>query len=84
MWDLRVPAALRHLAPGDRRRAVGLVLSLADDPTPPKARALPGKPNCYRLSDGRLGIIYAIDPPTATVTVYVVTMDGELLGPDFC
>jgi mRNA-degrading endonuclease RelE of RelBE toxin-antitoxin system len=81
VWDLRVPEVLRRLAPSERRRAVSVILSLADEPTPPRARSLPGKPNCFRLRDGRLGFIYVLDPPTATVTVYAVTRDGELLEP---
>lgn len=81
-WDLRVPEGLRSLAESERRRVVRTILSLVDDPQPPGARSLPGKPSWFRLDDGPFSVLYAVDRPDSTLTVYGVTKDGELLGPD--
>ncbi len=81
-WDDRVPAALRLLPDPERRRVTGALLSLQEDPQPPAARPLPGKPTWFRLVSGRFSVLYAIDGPSATLTVYEVTRDGEPLGSD--
>ena len=82
-WDLRVPKALRSLSGSERGRVVNTILSLVDDPTPPGARSLPGKPDWFRLDDGPFCLLYAIDAASSTVTVYAVMRHGELLGPDY-
>lgn len=82
-WDLRVPEGLRSLPEIERRRVVNLMLSLVEDPEPPGARSLPGKPNWFRLDDGPFRLLYAVDVEDATVTVYAVMKEGELLGPDY-
>ena len=81
-WDLRLPQGLRTLPDSERRRVVEIILSLVDDPKPIGARALPGKPNWFRLDEGHFRVHYAIDSIDSTLTIYAVTKDGELLGPD--
>ncbi len=81
-WDLRVPEGLRALPRSERLRVTQLILSLPEDPQPPASRSLPGKPSWFRLDDGPFTILYAIDATDATLTVYAVTREGELLGPD--
>jgi len=80
-WDPRVPEGLRGLPPAERQRLLATILSLADDPTPAGARSLPGKPSWFRLDDGPFCILYAVDRLDSSVTVYAVTKDDELLGP---
>ncbi|MGD0110628.1 MAG: hypothetical protein ABSD48_02080 [Armatimonadota bacterium] len=81
-WDARVPEGLRPLPEVERRRVLRTILALADDLTPAGARPLPGKPQWFRLQDGPFSILYAMDAADSTLTVYAVTQDGELLGPD--
>jgi len=81
-WDLRVPQGLRSLPESERLRVVRAILSLVEDPQPPGSRSLPGKPNWFRLDDGRFCILYAVDRVDSTLTIYAVTRDGELLEPD--
>ncbi len=82
-WDLRVPEGLRSLPEVERRRVVNLMLSLVEDPEPPDSRSLPGKPHWFRLDEGPFRLLYAIDTIDATVTIYAVMKDGELLGTDY-
>jgi mRNA-degrading endonuclease RelE of RelBE toxin-antitoxin system len=81
-WDDRVPAALRTLPDPERRRVTGMLLSLQEDPQPPVSRPLPGKPTWFRLVTGRFAILYAVDRPSSTLTIYEVTRDGDPLGSD--
>ncbi len=81
-WDLRVPDALRALPDGERRRVLVTILALEDDPQPPATRSLPGKPSWFRLDEGRFCVLYAIDSVDSTLTIYAVTKDGEVLGPE--
>lgn len=53
----------------DRRRIIGRIESLADDPRPPGARKLSGHEH-YRIRQGRYRILYTIRD--AELIVYVV------------
>lgn len=79
-WEERVPRGLRTLPPADRRWVTETILSLVDNPRPPGARPLPGKPQWFRLQLGPFGILYAVHSVDSTVTVYAVTRDGEPLS----
>jgi mRNA-degrading endonuclease RelE of RelBE toxin-antitoxin system len=81
-WEFRVPEGLRALPDSERRLVIRTILSLLEDPRPRGARALPGKPTWFRLSEGPFSLVYAIDLQESTLTVYGVSRDGELLGPD--
>jgi len=81
-WDFRVPQGLRSLPDSERRLVIRAILSLLEDPRPRGARSLPGKPTWFRLEEGPFSLVYAIDPKESTLTVYGVSREGELLGPD--
>ncbi|MGH3600652.1 MAG: type II toxin-antitoxin system RelE family toxin [Pseudonocardiaceae bacterium] len=60
--------ALRKLDPGVRRRVHGAIALLAQDPRPPGARTLQGRPGlCVRVGDYR--IIYTIEDDVLLVVV---------------
>jgi mRNA-degrading endonuclease RelE of RelBE toxin-antitoxin system len=81
-WDFRVPEGLRALPDSERRLVTRTILSLLEDPWPRGACSLPGKPTWFRLEEGPFSLVYALDPEESALTVYGVTKDGELLGPD--
>jgi mRNA interferase RelE/StbE len=60
--------ALRKLDPPVRRRVQGAIALLAQDPRPPAARALRGRPGfCIRVGDYR--IIYTVTDDVLLVVV---------------
>jgi len=60
--------ALRKLDPPIQRRVQGAIALLADDPRPPAARALQGRPGlCVRVGDYR--IIYTVADDVLLVVV---------------
>jgi mRNA-degrading endonuclease RelE of RelBE toxin-antitoxin system len=82
-WDPRVPQGLRSLPEAERKRVVGRILSLSDEPVPSEARRLSRPPSgAFRLDDGRFRLLYVVDARIRTVTIYAVLKDGELLNPD--
>jgi mRNA interferase RelE/StbE len=60
--------ALRELDPPMRRRIQGAIALLAQDPWPPAARALKGRP-ALRVRVGEHRIIYTIDDDVLLVVV---------------
>lgn len=60
--------ALRKLDPQVGRRAQGAIALLADDPRPPAARALQGRPG-LRVRVGDYRIIYAVADDVLLVVV---------------
>jgi mRNA interferase RelE/StbE len=60
--------ALRKLDPQIRPRVQGAIALLADDPRPPAARALRGRPG-YRVRVGDYRIIYAVTDDVLLVVV---------------
>lgn len=60
--------ALRTLAPPTRRRVQGAIALLAQDPRPPAARALKGRPG-LRVRVGDYRVIYTIEDETLLVVV---------------
>jgi len=73
------PAAqrqLRRLPPGDAARIRGPILALAVEPRPPGAMKLEGS-EFWRLRDGELRVIYAIDDAKRLVVVLKVARRSE-------
>ena len=73
------PAAqrqLRRLPPGDAARIRGPILALAIEPRPPGATKLAGS-EFWRLRDGELRVIYAIDDAKRVVVVLKVARRSE-------
>jgi mRNA interferase RelE/StbE len=68
--ELRPAAArsLRTLDPQDRRRVQGAIALLAQDPRPPNARALQGRPG-LRVRVGDYRIIYTVEDDVLLVVV---------------
>lgn len=68
--ELRPAAAraLRNLAPQVRRRVQGAIALLAEDPRPPGARALQGRPG-LRVRVGDYRIIYTVEDDVLLVVV---------------
>jgi mRNA interferase RelE/StbE len=60
--------ALRKLDPQARRRIQGAIALLADDPRPPAARALRGRPG-LRVRVGDYRIIYTVHDDVLVVVV---------------
>lgn len=60
--------ALRKLDPQARRRVQGAIVLLAQDPRPPGARALRGRPG-LRVRVGDYRIIYTIEDDVLVVVV---------------
>lgn len=71
--ELRPAAAraLRKIDPQDVPRLRGAIALLAEDPRPPGAKALQGRPG-YRVRVGRYRIIYTIDDGILLVVVVTV------------
>jgi mRNA interferase RelE/StbE len=68
------PAAIRALKkihPGDKERIQGAIALLGQDPRPPKAIALSGRP-AYRVRVGDYRIIYTIQDDVLLVVVVTV------------
>lgn len=63
--------ALRKIDPHDQKRVQGAIRLLADDPRPPGARALQGRPG-LRVRVGNYRIIYTVDD--GVLLVVVVTL----------
>jgi mRNA interferase RelE/StbE len=63
--------ALRKLDPPVARRIQGAIALLADDPRPPAARALQGRPG-LRVRVGDYRIIYTVDDDVLLVVVVTV------------
>jgi mRNA interferase RelE/StbE len=68
--ELRPAAAraLRKLDPQVRRRVQGAIAMLAQDPRPPGARALQGRPG-HRVRVGDYRIIYTVEDDVLLVVV---------------
>jgi mRNA interferase RelE/StbE len=68
--ELRPAAArsLRKLDPQDRGRVQGAIALLAQDPRPPSARALQGRPG-LRVRVGDYRIIYTVEDDVLLVVV---------------
>jgi mRNA interferase RelE/StbE len=68
--ELRPAAArsLRKLDPQDHRRVQGAIALLAQDPRPPGARALQGRPG-LRVRVGDYRIIYTVEDDVLLVVV---------------
>ncbi|RXZ73283.1 type II toxin-antitoxin system RelE family toxin [Agromyces albus] len=68
--ELRPAAAkaLRQVHPNDRTRIQGAIALLAEDPRPPGARALQGRPG-LRVRIGDYRIIYTVDDGVLLVVV---------------
>lgn len=63
--------ALRKIEPRDQKRIQGVIRLLADDPRPPAARALQGRPG-LRVRVGDYRIIYTIDDGVLLIVVVTV------------
>jgi len=63
--------ALRKLDPPVRRRVQGAIALLAEDPRPPAARALKGRPG-LRVRVGDYRIIYAVHDDVLLVVVVML------------
>ena len=60
--------ALRRIHPDDRARVQGAIARLAQDPRPPGARALQGRPG-FRVRVGDYRILYTIEDDVLLVVV---------------
>lgn len=60
--------ALRRIDPGDRGRIQGAIALLSENPRPPAARALQGRPG-MRVRVGNYRIIYTIEDDILLVVV---------------
>ena len=75
MYEIRIrPAAvraLRGIARADRERVQAAIALLAQDPRPPNARRLTGRPG-YRVRVGDNRILYTVDD--GVLLIVVVTL----------
>ena len=75
MYEIRIrPAAvraLRGIARADRERVQAAIALLAQDPRPPNARRLTGRPG-YRVRVGDYRILYTVDD--GVLLIVVVTL----------
>lgn len=80
--ELRPAAAkaLRKIDPQDVARLRGAIALLAEDPRPPGAKALQGRPG-YRVRVGRYRIIYAIDDGVLLVVVVTLGQRQDVYKP---
>jgi mRNA interferase RelE/StbE len=63
--------ALRKIHPADKERLQGVIALLGQDPRPPKAIALSGRPG-YRVRVGDYRIIYTVQDDVLLVVVVTV------------
>lgn len=80
--ELRPAAAkaLRKIDPQDVARLRGALALLAEDPRPPGAKALQGRPG-YRVRVGRYRIIYTIDDGVLLVVVVTLGQRQDVYRP---
>ena len=80
--ELRPAAAkaLRKIDPQDVARLRGAIALLAEDPRPPGAKALQGRPG-YRVRLGRYRIIYTIDDGVLLVVVVTLGQRQDVYKP---
>lgn len=80
--ELRPAAAkaLRKIDPQDVARLRGAIALLAEDPRPPGAKALQGRPG-YRVRVGRYRIIYAIHDGVLLVVVVTLGQRQDVYKP---
>lgn len=80
--ELRPAAAkaLRKIDPQDVARLRGALALLAEDPRPPGAKALQGRPG-YRVRVGRYRIIYTIDDGVLLVVVVTLGQRQDVYKP---
>lgn len=69
--------ALRQLDPPVRRRIQGAIALLAQDPRPPAARALQGRPG-LRVRVGDYRIVYTVDDDVLLVAVVTLGYRREV------
>lgn len=60
--------AIRKLPPEAKRRIQGVIETLADEPRPPAARKLTGRPE-WRVRSGGYRVLYRIEDEILTVVV---------------
>jgi mRNA interferase RelE/StbE len=72
--------ALRKLDPAIRRRVQGVIVLLAQDPRPPAARALKGRPG-FRVRVGDYRVIYTIDDEVLLVVVVTLGHRRDVYDP---
>lgn len=75
-----VAKALRKVDPQDVARLRGALALLAEDPRPPGAKALQGRPG-YRVRVGRYRIIYTIDDGVLLVVVVTLGQRQDVYKP---
>lgn len=56
----------------DRRRIVDRIAGLAEDPRPAGCQTLAGRPDRLRVRQGDHRIVYSVDDPDRTVTVWKI------------
>ena len=80
--ELRPAAAkaLRKIDPQDVARLRGAIALLAEDPRPPGAKALQGRPG-YRVRVGRYRIVYTIDDGVLLVVVVTLGQRQDVYKP---
>ncbi len=72
-------AEIRALSGYLRSQALKLVAALAEEPRPPRAQELRGKPNIFRIwLAGRWRIVYEIDEETRRVLVLRVRSKDQI------
>lgn len=69
--------ALRKIHPQDKERIQGAIALLGQDPRPPKATALSGRPGC-RVRIGDYRIIYTIQDDVLLVVVVTVGLRRDV------
>jgi mRNA interferase RelE/StbE len=72
--------ALRRLDPPIRRRVQGVIALLAEDPRPPAARALKGRP-ALRVRVGDYRIIHSVHDDVLLVVVVTVGHRSDVYRP---
>jgi mRNA interferase RelE/StbE len=72
--------ALRRLDPPIRRRVQGVIALLAEDPRPPAARALKGRP-ALRVRVGDYRIIYSVHDDVLLIVVVTVGHRSDVYRP---
>ena len=75
--ELKALRQLQRIPPPHRQRVRSAVLDLAENPRPPNARKLTGRP-AWRIRIGDYRVIYEIDDANATVLVVVIGPRGDV------
>ena len=79
-WSEKASKHVRQLDKLVKKRLVGTVNDLAENPRPAGVKPVIGLPGVFRIRDGRYRILYAVDDDRQTITIEDVRYHSKVHG----